>query len=378
EGLGTDQAFFLFVFGVFAVVAILVILVRNGTTGRFLAAMRGSETAAASIGINATRQRIILFAFSAAIAGVGGSLLGMLNERSSSQDWPTLIGVVWVVLVLTLGVRTVDGAVNAGMSFVLISYLLEDLLHLPESIFFILFGLGAITYARHPEGVVEFQTRKAIDAQVRGRRSNERAARLRKEGRLPSQWRRVSAVVVPMMPLLLVPLVGYYFGAQPVVFALLIGVPLLYSFWWVFSCYRDVQAHRGRGITGPVGVLIDLAGKLATFVLLPTQIARMADEDGRDRPIGWHSGRAPIGFALAGLLLLHRSDTAKAAEELGLLVIAFAGIVVFLRWVGDVQAALNQSWLDNADPASAGDEPRDETPGTVEAPPALTAPAGGS
>jgi branched-chain amino acid transport system permease protein len=377
EGLGTDQRFFLFVFGVFAVVAILVILVRNGATGRFLAAMRGSETAAASIGINATRHRITVFAFSAAIAGVGGSLLGMLNERSTYQDWFTLLGVVWVVLVLTLGVRTIDGAVNAGMSFVLVSYLIEDLLHLPESIFFILFGLGAITYARHPEGVVEFETRKSIDAQVRGRRSNERAARLRREGRLPPQWRRVPAVVVPMMPLLLVPVVGYYFGAQPAVFAVLIGAPLLFGFWWVYSCYRDVHAHRRRGITGPLGLLVDLAGKLATFVLLPTQIARMADEDGRDRPITWHVGRAPIGFALFGLFLLHRNDTPKAAEELGLLVIALAGIVVFLRWVGDVQAALNQSWLDIADPESARDGSEDEPPGAVVAP-VLTAPTGGS
>ncbi|MGH9013904.1 MAG: ABC transporter permease subunit [Acidimicrobiia bacterium] len=378
EGLGTDQAFFLFVFGVFAVVAILVILVRNGATGRFLAAMRGSETAAASIGINATRQRIIVFAFSAAIAGVGGSLLGMFNQRSTYQDWPTLIGVVWVVLVLTLGVRTVDGAVNAGMAFVLVQYLIDDLLHLPGSWFFILFGLGAITYARHPEGVVEFQTRKAIDAQVRGRRANQRATRLRREGRLPPQWRRVPTVVVPMMPLLLVPVIGYYFGAQPVLFGVLIGGPLLYSFWWVYCCYRDVHAHRRRGITGPLGLLIDLAGKVATFVLLPAQIARMADEDGRDRPIGWQVGRAPIGFVLAGLFLLNRSDTPKAAEELGLLVIALAGIVVFLRWVADVQAALNQSWLDIADPESARDEAEEEAPEAVAAPAALTAPAGGS
>ena len=134
EGLGTDQAFFMFIFAVFAVVAMLVILVRNGSTGRFLAAMRGSETAAASIGINSTRQRIIIFAFASAIAGVGGALLGMFNERSTYQDWPTFIGIVWVTLVLSLGVRTVDGAVNAGMAFVLVQYLIDDLLHLPASL----------------------------------------------------------------------------------------------------------------------------------------------------------------------------------------------------------------------------------------------------
>jgi hypothetical protein len=339
--------------------------------------MRGSETASASIGINATRQRIIVFAFSAGVAGLGGALLGMLQGRSTYQDWPTLVGVVWVVLVLTLGVRTVDGAVNAGMSFVLVQFLLDDLLHLPASLFFILFGFGAINYARHPEGVVEFQTRRSIEQQVRARRSNERAARLRDQGRLPRQWRPVRLVVGPMMLLLLVPLVGYYIGSEPALFAVLIGVPALYSFWWVYRSYADLHAHSGLGVSGVVGLLVDLAGKVGTLFLLPVQISRRADEDGRVRPITWRVGRAPFAFALIGLFLWYRSTTDDAPEELGLLVIGLAGVVVFLQWVAQVQVALNETWLDIADPAHA-DEGEVEQPEAVAAPAALTAPAGGA
>lgn len=378
-GLGTDQRFFLFVFGIFGIVATLVILVRNGTTGRFLAAMRGSETAAASIGVNATRQRIIVFAFSAAIAGLGGALLAMFQGRSGSEDWPTLIGIVWVVLVLTLGVRTIDGAVNAGMSFVLVQYLIDDLLHLPAALFFILFGFGAITYARHPEGVVDFQTRRNIEDQVIGRQLKERAARLRGEGRLPSQWLPTSWAVVPMMPLLLVPLVGYYLGSQPALLAVLIALPVLYSFWWIYRSYADLRAQRRRGVTGPMGLLLDLPGKVVTFFLLPVQIERMANEDGRESPITWRAGRAPFGFALAGVFLYYRSTTDNAPETLGLLVIGLAGIIVFLRWVAQVQRALDQSWLDLADPPPAGDEDEPAgAEGAAIAPPALAAPAGGS
>ena len=54
-----------------------VIFVRSGTTGRYFAALRGSETAAASIGINGTRQRILLFSLSAGIAGLAGGLVAM-------------------------------------------------------------------------------------------------------------------------------------------------------------------------------------------------------------------------------------------------------------------------------------------------------------
>ena len=54
-----------------------------------------------------------------------------------------------------------------------------------RSVAIIGFGLGAITYARHPEGIVEFQTRKSILAQVRRRALKERANELAAEGTLP-------------------------------------------------------------------------------------------------------------------------------------------------------------------------------------------------
>jgi len=57
--------------------------------------------------------------------------------------------------------------------------------------------------------------------------------------------------------------------------------------------------------------------------------------------------------------------------------VGLAGIVVFLQWVSQVQGALNETWLDIADPAHA-EEDEAEEPETVAAPAALTAPAGGT
>jgi hypothetical protein len=59
---------------------VIVIAVREGTTGRVLDALRGSEVAATSIGISSTRARIIVFALSAGIAGIGGGLLAMYER----------------------------------------------------------------------------------------------------------------------------------------------------------------------------------------------------------------------------------------------------------------------------------------------------------
>ena len=85
--LGTSEFFnfnghamFLLSLGVLVVVVVVVLLVRKGTVGRNLAAMRGSETATAGLGVNPTWQRILVFALSGAIAGIGG-LLHSLEQQ---------------------------------------------------------------------------------------------------------------------------------------------------------------------------------------------------------------------------------------------------------------------------------------------------------
>jgi branched-chain amino acid transport system permease protein len=153
----SDKSFFLLCVVIFAVVGVLVILVRQGTTGRYLDALRGSEVAAAAVGINPARSRIIAFALSAAIAGLGGGLLAMHDEQANAANFVPFIGLFWVVLVLTVGARSVQGAITAGMAFMLIPELLEGL-GLSPAYQFILFGLGAITYAKHPEGAIEANT----------------------------------------------------------------------------------------------------------------------------------------------------------------------------------------------------------------------------
>ncbi|HUV11070.1 MAG TPA: ABC transporter permease [Acidimicrobiia bacterium] len=194
-----DRKWFLVVFAIFAVVGFAVILIRKGTTGRYLAALRGSETAAASIGVNATALRMTMFALSAGVAGLGGALIGISQGKVEPvATYPALFGVVWVVLVVTLGSRTVDGATNAALGFIIFPWLLEALGFVP-TIAIIGFGLGAITYARHPEGIVEFQTRKSILRTVRQGALARRAKELAAEQRLPAGYVPASRVVLPIL-----------------------------------------------------------------------------------------------------------------------------------------------------------------------------------
>jgi ABC-type branched-subunit amino acid transport system permease subunit len=159
-----ERAFLLLAIVCLVVVSLFVVLIRSGTTGRFLDALRGSETAARSIGINPVRSTFLVFAISAGIAGFGGGLLATQQKLVNYQaNYYFFWGLVWVVLVVTMGARSVQAAITAGFAFVLMRELLVELGISPE-VGIVLFGLGALTYARHPEGIVEAQTRRALAA----------------------------------------------------------------------------------------------------------------------------------------------------------------------------------------------------------------------
>jgi branched-chain amino acid transport system permease protein len=157
------HAMFLLSLAVLVVAVVIVLLVRKGTVGRNLAAMRGSETATAGLGVNPTWQRITVFALSGAIAGVGGLLHSMQERVVNPTDWNAQISLVLVVLVVTTSVTTVEGAIQAGVGFFVTEQILTTVLPArigASSLTVVLFAFGALTYAAHPEGVLEYQKRR--------------------------------------------------------------------------------------------------------------------------------------------------------------------------------------------------------------------------
>lgn len=189
---GDDKAFLVLALVVLAVVGTAVVQLREGSIGHVLRALRGSELAAQSIGISPARARMTAFAVSAFIAGLGGALLAMHQENVNyGNNFSPFAALFWMVLVVTLGARTVEGAVNAGAAFSLFDTLLLKgtifgwILRSPERIpgifpispkwRFILFGLGTIQFARHPEGLIEASKRRSADRAAR--RAQRRASR---------------------------------------------------------------------------------------------------------------------------------------------------------------------------------------------------------
>ena len=175
---GSDKAFLVLAVVVLVVVARVVVHIGNGTLGRTWRALRGSEVAAQSIGISPARARVAAFACSGFIAGLGGAFLAMHQENVNyGNNFAPFAALFWLVIVVTIGVQSVQGAIVAASFFALFEAVilrgafLGWILRSPERIpgifpisakwTVILFGLGAINFARHPEGAIEAQKRRA-------------------------------------------------------------------------------------------------------------------------------------------------------------------------------------------------------------------------
>jgi branched-chain amino acid transport system permease protein len=181
----------------FLVLALLILVMLGGAvalfgrsdTGRVLRALRGSEVASQSIGISPTRGRVIAFGVASFIAALGGGVVAMHQEAVSyDRNFAPLGALFWLVLVVTFGVRKPLAALLAAAAFSLMDKLIlqgevlgwllrspdriPDLFPISPNWLFILFGLGTIQYAKHPEGVIDM-----VRGQVARRRATKQARR---------------------------------------------------------------------------------------------------------------------------------------------------------------------------------------------------------
>ncbi len=150
-----DLAFAYLALAVFGVFGLLTLNLRRSTSGLALRAVRDSESAARTLGLSVLQVKVLVGALAAFVAAVGGGLLAMSLQSAQPASYPTFAGLVWLAIVVTLGVRSIVAAALAGVSFALLpgvfqTYVPSRYAEVPA----VLFGLGAIALAQHPEGSV--------------------------------------------------------------------------------------------------------------------------------------------------------------------------------------------------------------------------------
>ncbi|MET0525529.1 MAG: ABC transporter permease [Nocardioides sp.] len=107
--------FALFTLVVVTVLAFALVMIMRGATGRAFLAVRSNERAAASAGINVAGTKLLGFALSALLAGVGGCLIGYSRGQLSVASFTVITGLVLLSLTYVGGVTSVGGAVIAGI-----------------------------------------------------------------------------------------------------------------------------------------------------------------------------------------------------------------------------------------------------------------------
>jgi ABC-type branched-subunit amino acid transport system ATPase component/branched-subunit amino acid ABC-type transport system permease component len=202
----SPRALTMLLLGVFGVIALLIYNLSRAASGRTILAARSTEIGAQTAGLSPDRIRVLIFGFSAAVAGVGGAFFAVTSSPFGNTTAPTEVGLVWLAVVVTFGVRRPAGALLAGLAFSLGSEVFARIttwstaVHAAtQSPYFlpILFGLGAIGLARDPDGILARGARRNAE-RLAGRRAR-RASGPAETG--PTAQATVTAVpAVPGVP----------------------------------------------------------------------------------------------------------------------------------------------------------------------------------
>jgi branched-chain amino acid transport system permease protein len=148
----SDRAFFMLCAVVFALGAIGVLALRRGPFGRRLVALNDSPAACATLGMNVNWTKLVVFALSAGMAGLGGVLFGGATTIVTANSFIAFLSLVILLLARIGGINTATGAFLGAFVFALFPVLQQ---HVPQlaNLQYLLTGLAAISIGRDPNGL---------------------------------------------------------------------------------------------------------------------------------------------------------------------------------------------------------------------------------
>ncbi len=119
-GIGSGKDFPRPAFGILCLVVLVLVAfgvswLRTSRLGSAMLAVRSDERSAAAAGINVVKIKLIAFAISAFIAGLGGSLLAYQLGNVTFQDFDAYLGLVAFSIVVVAGITSVSGGILAGI-----------------------------------------------------------------------------------------------------------------------------------------------------------------------------------------------------------------------------------------------------------------------
>ncbi|HEX9774862.1 MAG TPA: branched-chain amino acid ABC transporter permease/ATP-binding protein [Actinomycetota bacterium] len=126
---------------------------RDSKTGRAFFAVQGSEMAASSLGVDVTRYKLLAFAVSGFLAGAAGNLIMNRDRVIQADNFTFTASLLFVAFAVVGGLRSLGGAVGAGVLFALLEELFFRVEFLGGFLDIVSAGLLTLVLLAYPGGL---------------------------------------------------------------------------------------------------------------------------------------------------------------------------------------------------------------------------------
>jgi branched-chain amino acid transport system permease protein len=159
----SPRAFTYLALGVFALASLAILNLKKSTPGLALNAVRWSPMGARTIGISVLQMKVLVSGIAACVAGIGGAMYALSLGSALPTNYSSLLGLIWLAILVTLGIRSNTAALLAGVSYTVLAGV--AVAYLPPAyaeVTPILFGLGAVQVAKYPNGAMTENARQLL------------------------------------------------------------------------------------------------------------------------------------------------------------------------------------------------------------------------
>lgn len=151
--LGDRRTFYYVALAVAIATLWAVANVRDSKTGRAFFAVRGSEIAAASVGIDVTKYKLLAFAMSGVVAGLAGNLLVVSQGAISTSQFTINASLFYLSVAVVGGLASLGGAIGASILFAGLNEVFFRVQALAGWLDVVSAGLLAIVLLAYPGGL---------------------------------------------------------------------------------------------------------------------------------------------------------------------------------------------------------------------------------
>ena len=127
ELLASDQVpWYYLILAVTALSVFIIVRLRDSRLGRAWMAMREDEIAAASMGINLVRTKLLAFALGASFSGFGGALYASMLQYIGPDQFDFSISIILLAMVIMGGIGNIWGVMFGGIVLGTFNFILVD------------------------------------------------------------------------------------------------------------------------------------------------------------------------------------------------------------------------------------------------------------